>query len=480
MEDKFQKTENVQEEVIGIKGMHCKSCAELIETKLKLLKGVEKAKVSYIEEKAFIAFDKKQVNFNDIKREIESSGYKVSAVDTTVDNKLEKIDFGEVEKEIESSSYEINNKNDSEDVEPKKSRGIKQGIIYGLIPHTGCIAFIVATIFGVTAATEFFKPLLLNPYFFYILIGLSFTSATISALVYLKKQDFIIFRKVDDGTEISFSEGIIRRKWKYLSTLYGTTIGVNLLLFMVIFPLLANVSLASSSVTGALLANINPNSISSLNLKVDIPCSGHAPLISDGLKSINGVISVQFSLPNIFDVKYDSSKTTKEQILALDVFNTYKATVLSESYAQSSNSNNNQVIYANNNGNSNSNLATVTNGVQVIQLSVQGANYYPNPIRVKKDIPVQLIADINNMPGCSKSIVIPEFGITKSVSTSDNKIEFTPSKSGTFQFSCSMGMYLGQIIVEEVDGSVAAYTGSTPVTSGGSCGGSSGGCGCGG
>jgi copper chaperone CopZ len=69
-------------------------------------------------------------------------------------------------------------------------------------------------------------------------------------------------------------------------------------------------------------------------LGVDIPCSGHAPLISDELKKIDGVSSVQFSLPNVFDVKYDSSKASKQQILSLEVFKTYKATVLSESVQQ--------------------------------------------------------------------------------------------------------------------------------------------------
>jgi hypothetical protein len=194
-------------------------------------------------------------------------------------------------------------------------------------------------------------------------------------------------------------------------------------------------------------------------------------------------VGIQFSLPNIFDVTYDSSKTSKQQILAMSDFNTYKATVLSESSVQV---NQNQVNVAGaNDAASNSatavsggTLATVTNGVQVVQLSVQGTTYYPSPIRVKVGIPVQLVADINNMPGCSKSVVIPEFNIRKTVSTSDNIIEFTPNKSGTFQFSCSMNMYKGQIIVEGADGSVASYTGSAPVNSGATCGGSGGGCGC--
>ena len=36
------------------------------------------------------------------------------------------------------------------------------------------------------------------------------------------------------------------------------------------------------------------------------------------------------------------------------------------------------------------------------------------PSEIKKDIPVIIEADISNMPGCSKSIVIPSFNVKKS------------------------------------------------------------------
>ena len=133
-------------------------------------------------------------------------------------------------------------------------------------------------------------------------------------------------------------------------------------------------------------------------------------------------------------------------------------------------------------GASGGSLAEIRNGVQEVALSVQGSTYYPNPIRVKKGIPVRLVADMSKVPGCSRSVVIPEFGIRKVLSAGDNTIEFTPEKSGTFQFSCSMGMYLGTIVVEEADGSVAAFAGNAPApaAAGASCGASGGGCGCGG
>lgn len=431
------ETEKLKEEVIEIKGMHCNSCVTRIEEKLLQMKGVNRVKVNLVEEKAYITFNPKKIDLNKIKAEIELTGYKTES------------------------------NNDSK--ETSRSSSLKQGLIYGLIPHIGCIAFIIGSILGVTVLTQLFRPLLMNRYFFHILIGISFLFATISAIVYLKKQGFIKSNRDNDKLEIGISKQIIKRKWKYLSLMYGLTIGVNLLLFFVIFPLLANVSLFPTAATGAFDGT---SSSSSIRLKVDIPCSGHASLISGEIKTINGIEGVKFSFPDIFDVKYDPTKTSKEQILSLEVFKTYSATALDEPRDS-------QQVSQTNVESSNGIVATTTNGVQKVQLSVKGSTYYPYPIRVKKGTPVQLVADISNMPGCSKSIIIPEYGIRKVVSAGDNVIEFTPDKSGTFKFSCSMVMYIGQIIVEEADGSVSSYT-EAPFPNGGACGGGSGGCGCGG
>ena len=188
-----------------------------------------------------------------------------------------------------------------------KKTSAKQGILYGLIPHAGCIFFIIGSVLGVTVLTEMFKPLLLNRYFFYILVLLSFSLATVSSVIYLRKNGML-------------SLSGIKGKWKYLSIMYGSTIGTNLLLFLIIFPLLANFS---SSPSGAFVAGT-----STLSQSVDIPCSGHATLISGELKKIDGVEGVTFSQPNVFKVSYDSAKTSKEKILALEVFKTYPAHAL--------------------------------------------------------------------------------------------------------------------------------------------------------
>jgi len=197
--------------------------------------------------------------------------------------------------------------------QPKtEKKGLWAGILYGILPHSFCIAFIIFTILGTTVATTLLKPLLLNPYFFYILIGISFFLATLSALIYLKR----------NGT---LSAVGIKRSWKYLSILYGTTIVVNLILFTVIFPLTANIKPLNASV----LSSINENlKTENLTLEVQIPCTGHASLITGELNKIQGVQKVEFRSPNLFDIVYDPIEASKEKILSLDVFNTYEAKAL--------------------------------------------------------------------------------------------------------------------------------------------------------
>lgn len=93
---------------------------------------------------------------------------------------------------------------------------------------------------------------------------------------------------------------------------------------MVIFPLAAN--MASASPTGAAIGV----SGYSLSLEVDIPCPGHAPLISEGLKTIEGVNYVKFRFPNYFDVEFDGSVTDKDEILSLAEFDYYPAKIIAE------------------------------------------------------------------------------------------------------------------------------------------------------
>jgi len=188
-----------------------------------------------------------------------------------------------------------------------KKTGLLSGILWGILPHSFCIAFIVFSVIGATAGALFFQKVLIIPYFFQFLIGFSFLLATISALIYLKKMgNFSIFG--------------IKNSWKYLATLYAVTIMVNLLMFYVVFPATANMGVAK---TGSLQLD----NMSYATLAVDIPCSGHASLINSEVMKIDGVKDIKFRMPNFFDITFDKSKISIDNILSADIFKTFKATL---------------------------------------------------------------------------------------------------------------------------------------------------------
>jgi hypothetical protein len=184
--------------------------------------------------------------------------------------------------------------------------GIWPGIFYGLLPHFFCIAFILFSAIGAITITAFLKKALAIPYFFHFLVIISLVMATISAIIYLRKSDCLCVSG-------------IRAKWKYLTILYSVTILINLSMFFVVFPVLANVNTKNF---------VNQENYSAdLSLAVQIPCSGHAPLIIDELEKAGGIGSVEFEMPDIFKIKYDPKITSPEKITELDIFKTYRAII---------------------------------------------------------------------------------------------------------------------------------------------------------
>lgn len=123
------------------------------------------------------------------------------------------------------------------------------------------------------------------------------------------------------------------------------------------------------------------------------------------------------------------------------------------------------------------------NAVQKITLGIQNYNYYPNVINVKVNEPVSITLD-DSVKGCYRGFVIKDFGVQKYSTNPSDTIDFTPTKVGTFRFSCSMGMGTGTLIVTETGKATSTQINSAssqvPSSSQGICGGSSGGCGCGG
>ena len=85
---------------------------------------------------------------------------------------------------------------------------------------------------------------------------------------------------------------------------------------------------------------------------------------------------------------------------------------------------------------------------QVVTVRVSGGNYFFSPSSVAVNKPVQLVFQASQLPGCSRSGMVPEYGQRKLITNTDNTIEFTPTKTGELYVACTMNMYKGTLIVE--------------------------------
>ena len=92
-------------------------------------------------------------------------------------------------------------------------------------------------------------------------------------------------------------------------------------------------------------------------------------------------------------------------------------------------------------------VAVGSGDVQKIVISEKNYNYYPQTIKAKVNQPVSISLD-SSVKGCLRSFTIKEFGVAKYLATPQDTLVFTPTKTGTFTFACSMGMGYGKIIVE--------------------------------
>ena len=109
----------------------------------------------------------------------------------------------------------------------------------------------------------------------------------------------------------------------------------------------------------------------------------------------------------------------------------------------------------------------VGNGVQLVKTELKPGRY--DPIKVQAGIPVRwtIHAKPGTLNGCNNRIIIPEYNrLQKKLALGDNVIEFTPTRTGTFTYTCWMGMIRGKITVveEEVGNPVVPVHTLSPVS----------------
>ncbi len=93
--------------------------------------------------------------------------------------------------------------------------------------------------------------------------------------------------------------------------------------------------------------------------------------------------------------------------------------------------------------------APPNNGIQEVTIKMHPTSYEPDYITLKKDVPVRITLQADSTAGCTRSIVFPEWSIRKTVPAGGTAtVQFTPTETGTFPFSCSMNMARGTIVVQ--------------------------------
>ena len=114
------------------------------------------------------------------------------------------------------------------------------------------------------------------------------------------------------------------------------------------------------------------------------------------------------------------------------------------------------------------NVASVQGGAQTVTTQLQPNSY--TPITVQKGVRVKWLihADEGAINGCNGTVTIPQYGISKTLSPGDNEIDFTPQRTGTVTYTCSMGMITSTISVVDDVAKAAPAAASQQASSGSS------------
>jgi len=86
--------------------------------------------------------------------------------------------------------------------------------------------------------------------------------------------------------------------------------------------------------------------------------------------------------------------------------------------------------------------------IQKVTVALTEKGYQPNSLKLRRGIPAQVTFLRKVSATCGTQVVIPEYDIKRDLPLNESvSVAFTPSKSGTFTFSCGMGMLRGSLIV---------------------------------
>lgn len=92
--------------------------------------------------------------------------------------------------------------------------------------------------------------------------------------------------------------------------------------------------------------------------------------------------------------------------------------------------------------------AVTFNGTeQIVHMKVGRNGYSPEGFTIRAGVPTTWVVNADDAVGCLTVLQAPKLGVRKVLQPGENRIAFTANDVGAVQFSCSMGMFRGQIRV---------------------------------
>ena len=86
--------------------------------------------------------------------------------------------------------------------------------------------------------------------------------------------------------------------------------------------------------------------------------------------------------------------------------------------------------------------------VQKVTVALTQKGYEPASLKLRRGVPAQVTFIRKVSATCGTQIVIADYDIKRALPLNEPVlVEFTPKKTGTFVFTCGMGMLRGALIV---------------------------------
>jgi len=450
--------------VIQIDGMSCTNCETRIENALKKLEGVKKVKAIYSSLNVYITYDANVVKLHQIIQVIENLGYVVKNKPDTKDAQRSNIKNTPNKTSDEKMSvsrlvgigvivfaiYLIISNTAGFNFIPQINQSMGYGILFivGMMTSLHCVAMCgginLSVCVSYKAANENNSRLSsLKPSFLYNsgrILSYTIIGGLVGAL----------------GASISFS-GAAKGIVAVISGFFMIIMGLNMLN---IFPWLRKLNPRMPKFFGNKIHsnkdNYGPFFIGLLNGLM--PCGplqamqlyalgtgsfaagalsmfmfslGTVPLMF-GFGAVSSVISGKFT--------HKMMKVSAVLVIALGVVMVSRGMALSGFVIPS-------IPFGTGSAVKEQGVAVLKDGIQEVTSKVSPGSY--EPITVQKGVPVKWIikAGKGDINGCNNEIIIPKFNISKKLEIGDNIIEFIPAESGTYVYSCWMGMIWSKITV---------------------------------